>query len=89
MTNTEEKKTCPTMTDDEYRETVRRIYPNMSEEEIQGHLDKAPRDAQGRIVRGEDMFDFSGYLRGMNGTPGIVKARPRRLRKNYRGQHWM
>lgn len=89
MTNTEEKKTCPTMTEEEYVETVKRMYPNMPDDEVQRHLGNTLRDSQGNVVRGEDMFDFSGYLKGMKGRPGIVKSRPRRLRKNYRGQHWM
>lgn len=61
---------CNTMTDDEYRDEVRRMYPDMPEDEIERHLSKTVRDANGLVVRGEDMFDFSGYLKGPQGTSG-------------------
>jgi hypothetical protein len=49
-----------TITEEEYISTVKRMYPDMSDEEIKTHLDKALRDENGQIIRGEDMFDFSG-----------------------------
>lgn len=62
-----------TITEEEYVSTVKRMYPDMSDEEIKTHLDKAPRDENGQIMRGEDMFDFSGYLKGEPGPIGQIK----------------
>lgn len=62
-----------TITEEEYVSNVKRMYPDMSDEEIKTHLDEALRDENGQIIRGEDMFDFSGYLKGEPSPIGQIK----------------
>lgn len=66
-----------TMTEQEYFDVVKMMYPKMPDNEILEHMRKTVRDVNGNIVRGEDMFDFSGTLKGKPGTPwkcGITKS---------------
>ena len=52
------------MTEKEYFAEVKSMYPKMQKEKILEHMKKAPKDIYGNIIRGEDMFDFSGLLIG-------------------------
>lgn len=44
----------------------------MRMEEILEHMKNTPKDDNGNIIRGEDMFDFSGQLKGDNGVSGVI-----------------
>lgn len=58
------------MTKKAFINEAKQMYPNMSDEDIRKHLKNMVYDKYGNIVRGADMFDFSGKLKGKPGTPG-------------------
>jgi len=58
------------MTEKAFINEAKQMYPNMSDEDIRKHLKNMVYDNYGNIVRGADMFDFSGKLKGKPGTPG-------------------
>jgi hypothetical protein len=58
------------MTEKAFINEAKHMYPNMSDEDIRKQLKNMLYDNYGNIVRGADMFDFSGKLKGEPGTPG-------------------
>lgn len=58
------------MTEKAFINEAKHMYPNMSDEDIRKQLKNMLYDSYGNIVRGTDMFDFSGYLNGEQGVSG-------------------